>query len=145
MTTLQPTSFAELLRRHRRAADLSQEALAERAGISRRGVSDIERGLKRPYPDTVSRLADALSLGGTERTEFLSAARRRPVGHIRSSAAAHRGSAAARPVGRERELALLERHLRGSGSRLLLFAGEPGIGKSRLLAEAAGQAHGWGW
>ena len=48
-------------------------------------------------------------------------------------------------VGRARELALLERHLAGQGPPLLLFAGEPGIGKSRLLQEAAVRAHAQGW
>ncbi|HEU5423997.1 MAG TPA: AAA family ATPase, partial [Nitrolancea sp.] len=42
-------------------------------------------------------------------------------------------------VGRERELATLERHLTGAhGERpVLILAGEPGIGKTRLLREAA--------
>ena len=40
-------SFGEVLRRYRVAAGLSQEALADRAGLSLRGVSDLERGLSR--------------------------------------------------------------------------------------------------
>ena len=36
-------------------------------------------------------------------------------------------------MGRTRELALAERHLRGAGPPLLLLAGEPGIGTTRLL------------
>lgn len=43
------------------------------------------------------------------------------------------------------ELALLERHLNGPGPPLLLLAGEPGIGKSRLLAEVAGRGEADGW
>jgi DNA-binding XRE family transcriptional regulator len=38
------SSFGELLRDHRRAAELTQEELAERAGVSVRTVSDLERG-----------------------------------------------------------------------------------------------------
>ena len=38
------TSFGDLLRRLRSAAALSQEELAEHAGLSRHGVSDLERG-----------------------------------------------------------------------------------------------------
>src|SRR5439155_16246383 len=48
-------------------------------------------------------------------------------------------------VGRQGELALLERHLAGEGPPLLLLAGEPGIGKSRLLRAAAQRATGCGW
>ena len=36
-----------LLLRYRMAAGLSQEDLAERAGLSRRGISDLERGARR--------------------------------------------------------------------------------------------------
>src|SRR5947209_2906721 len=40
-------SFGALLQRHRLAAGLSQEELAERAGLSRRGISDLERRERR--------------------------------------------------------------------------------------------------
>ena len=57
--------FGDLLRRHRVASGLTQEALAARAGLSARGISDLERGLKRaPYRDTVRRLGEALGLAG---------------------------------------------------------------------------------
>jgi transcriptional regulator with XRE-family HTH domain len=42
-------SFGALLRRHRIAAGLTQEALADRAGLSVRGIADLERGARR-YP-----------------------------------------------------------------------------------------------
>jgi predicted ATPase/transcriptional regulator with XRE-family HTH domain len=58
------------------AAGLSQEELAERAGLSRRGISDLERGMRRvPYPATVRRLAQALGLDEAERTTLHVAAR----------------------------------------------------------------------
>ena len=56
-----PTAFGAVLRRLRTAAALSQVALAERAGLSPRGISDLERGARRtPHPATVGMLADAL-------------------------------------------------------------------------------------
>jgi transcriptional regulator with XRE-family HTH domain len=70
--------FADLLRHHRLAAELTQEALAEKAGLSLRGVSDLERGLRRaPQRDTLLRLLDALHLGKGDRDAFQHAARRR--------------------------------------------------------------------
>ena len=57
------TSFGELLRQRRLAAGLTQEALAERAGVSAKAVSDLERDPDRtPRLDTVGLLADALGL-----------------------------------------------------------------------------------
>ena len=55
-------AFGALLRGHRRAHQLTQEALAERAGLSAPGVSLLERGRVEPRFGTVARLADALGL-----------------------------------------------------------------------------------
>jgi tetratricopeptide (TPR) repeat protein len=42
-------------------------------------------------------------------------------------------------------LVLLERHLAGAGPPLLVLAGEPGMGKTRLLQQAAHHAEAQGW
>jgi class 3 adenylate cyclase/tetratricopeptide (TPR) repeat protein len=74
----QQQTFGVLLRRHRAAARLTQEELAERAGMSARAITDLERGVRRfPYPDTVDRLARALALT-VEQRESLLRARRPP-------------------------------------------------------------------
>ena len=74
----QRASFQELLRAHRHAAGLSQEALAERAGLSTRGLSDLERGVNRaPQAETVARLAAALDLTPEQRAAFEAAVDRR--------------------------------------------------------------------
>src|SRR5918912_2631946 len=74
----QASAFGELLCEYRRAAGLTQEALAERAGLSVRGVSDLERGSRRaPRRVTVRLLAEALELGPAERARLEQAVRRR--------------------------------------------------------------------
>ena len=69
-------AFGELLRRYREAAGLTQEALAERAGLSARGISDLERVVIRaPRTDTLGLLIRALGLTTPERTRLEAAAR----------------------------------------------------------------------
>src|SRR3712207_152412 len=59
--------------RLRDAAGLTQEELAERAGLTAKGISDLERGRRRhPYPHTVRSLADALDLSEDEHTALVS-------------------------------------------------------------------------
>src|SRR5688572_2137333 len=62
--------FGTLLRRYRVAAGLTQEALAERAGLSVYGVQKLERGVTHPYRDTAARLASALELAPDEANRF---------------------------------------------------------------------------
>jgi predicted ATPase/class 3 adenylate cyclase/DNA-binding XRE family transcriptional regulator len=70
-------TFGGLLRWLRTSAGLTQEELAERAGLSRRGINDLERGARLlPRRDTVALLANALGLAGDDRSAFLAAARR---------------------------------------------------------------------
>src|SRR5215207_9155402 len=47
MTAGGPGEFGERLRRYRSLVGLTQEALAERAGLSVRGIADLERGARR--------------------------------------------------------------------------------------------------
>ena len=74
-----PALFGELLRRHRAAAGLTQEELAERAGLSVRGLRYLERGLHRPYRDTVQRLLEVLDLSPEDHRLLAPAARPRVV------------------------------------------------------------------
>jgi predicted ATPase/DNA-binding XRE family transcriptional regulator len=127
-------SFGDLLRQHRMAAHLTQEALATRAGLSLRGLSDLERGARRvPYRDTVLRLADALGLDEAKRADLLVAARSRRAG---AHMGAESGTRVGLPlsvnsfVGRERGLADIRRLL--ASTRLLTLTGSGGIGKTRL-------------
>ena len=150
MDVLTSPAFGPLLQRYRLAAGLTQEALAERADVSVRAISDLERGVnRRPQHETLRRITAALRLPAADRMALALVAGRPGTatasappegGHVTTS---HR-SAHPRLVGRSRELALLERRLRGEGPPLLLLAGEPGIGKTRLLQEATARAAAYG-
>lgn len=74
MAVAQLPAFARLLRWYRLEEELTQEDLAERAGLSARAISDLERGVKiRPHRVTVERLADALQLEEKDRLAMLEA------------------------------------------------------------------------
>ena len=159
--------FGALLRRYRVSAGLTQQALAEQAGLSLRGLSDLERGVRRvPYADTVDRLVDALELGPSDRAMLLSAGRR-GGGPTSSEGVADRLGAQSEQadveshswrewdtehslpfVGRQTELdkleGLLETARHGHG-RFVFLSGEPGIGKTRLALESAERAESHGW
>jgi tetratricopeptide (TPR) repeat protein/transcriptional regulator with XRE-family HTH domain len=149
MSTSQKPSFGALLRQHRLAAGFAQGELAERAHLSVEAINTLERGTRRaPRPSTVRLLADALALSANERAALFSATRL-PTGTIhpktRPGPFLQQNTPTWPLVGRTRELTVLERHLAGEGPPLLLLAGEPGIGKSRLLAEVSQQASVQGW
>ena len=146
----QSLTFGALLRRHRRAVGLTQEELAGRAELSVEAVSALERGVSRaPHKDTIELLAQALQLNERDRAVFEAAARKRESDPAPSAPSAApspvAGKMPTRLVGRAREVTLLDRHLAGQGRAVLLFDGEPGIGKSRLLREARARGKAGGW
>ena len=72
------SGFAGVLRQLRAEAGLTQQELAKTAGVSRRSVSDLERGINRTArQDTAVRLAGALGLAEPVRSLFIAAARGR--------------------------------------------------------------------
>src|SRR6187401_3440504 len=84
--TVPPSDFAHTIRGYRLRAGLSQEELAERAGVSARAVSDMERGLrKNPRPETLRLLAEALALDTEDRAMFFVAAHSVPGDFMRLS------------------------------------------------------------
>jgi len=58
--------FGKRLRSLRRAKDMTQEQVAERAGLSLQSVGEIERGRGNPTLVNVERLSDALDVELTE-------------------------------------------------------------------------------
>src|SRR5215218_4871110 len=135
-------SFGNLLRRLRSAVALSQEALAERAGLSRRGISDLERGLSQaPRLETVRLLADALVLSEDDRRSLLAAARPALFENGRAPRSPLAPFSLPRPltrlIGREGELPALRAELQDDEVRLLMVTGPGGVGKTRLAIAVA--------
>jgi predicted ATPase/DNA-binding XRE family transcriptional regulator len=140
-----------VLRRYRLAAGLSQESLAERAGISVRGLSDLERGLSRaPRVETLARLAGALGLEGTARQTLARAGGYPVLDDAELEAPAAELSSAARGVvktelpgyltgllGRDDDEGEVLQLLHKPEIRLLTLTGPGGVGKTRLAVAVA--------
>ncbi|MGV0024185.1 helix-turn-helix domain-containing protein [Phormidesmis priestleyi] len=54
--------FGKAIRQRRRELDLSQEQLAERAGLHRTYISSVERGTQNPSLENIEKLAGALEI-----------------------------------------------------------------------------------
>ncbi|TDD59721.1 tetratricopeptide repeat protein [Kribbella antibiotica] len=135
---VQEAGFGGLLRRHRREAGLSQEGLAELAGLSVDAIAALERGRRRaPRAHTLRLLADALRLNSAERTQLTTSARNdteAPQPVLRRPPAAPNEL-----IGRTAELTTTRRLLGQRITRLLTLTGPGGIGKTRLTLALAGE------
>ena len=134
------SAFAEALQQHRHARGLTQAELAERAHLSERAISDLERGLKNPQRATVRLLTQALGLAPHQASDFEVAARSRPPSA---------GSGSGTPAQRETNLPIQHRSLVGRARDadgvcqtllreegcLVTLVGPGGVGKTRLALE----------
>jgi tetratricopeptide (TPR) repeat protein/DNA-binding XRE family transcriptional regulator len=151
--------FDVLLRYHREQAGLTQERLAEQAGVGARTIRAVECGQVQPRAQTVRLLADGLGLLGPARAKFHATARRShsdprpapPAGPAGSLAAvvapAQLPADVAGFAGRGRQLAALDAlladfdHGEGQGRAgavvISAIAGTAGVGKTALAVHWA--------
>lgn len=154
-------AFGELLRRHRRAAGLTQEELAARAGLSARGIADLERGVRHtPRRDTVDLLVRALGMSPEDRATFSAAARRArvpmgspvqaPTNDMRQNGGDEHAPGSpivrvphnlpaqpTRLLGRDEAVRAFVAFVRRADVRLVTLTGPGGIGKTRLAIQVA--------
>jgi transcriptional regulator with XRE-family HTH domain len=146
-------SFAGLLRQLRSQAQLTQEELAEAAGLSPRAVSDLERGIHRTaHKDTAALLARALGMAEPVGAVFVEAARGRAPAADVLTAMRRTGQrlVGAMPrlwaiparnlafTGREDLLAAVRERLQaGHAAVVQALHGMGGVGKTQLAAEYA--------
>ncbi len=132
------SSFGALLKHYRLAAGLSQEALAARASLSARTISDLERGVHAaPHTDTFELLTSALSLTDQQRTLLLASARPADA-FVDTPPRSHTLDFPVPPtrlVGRERERSHTLELLRRASTRLFTLTGPSGVGKTRFALQ----------
>lgn len=135
------TRFGALLKRYRQAARLSQEALAEKAGLSVRAISDLERGVNRaPRYATLELLAAALPLSSQQQDLLKAAAQ--PEGFVPVGVDPHWLQPGiplppTRLIGREADRLQALDLIRKDGVRLLTLTGPSGVGKTRFALQLA--------
>lgn len=137
--------FGQMLRRLRERAGMTQQELAEQAGLTPHAVSALERGTRtRPYPHTVRSLADALHISEAERADMVASVPRRPGGTRGVLEGSVPAAASQRAVGltvpatalygREQDVEAVTALIR-AGARLVTLTGPGGVGKTRLASE----------
>jgi predicted ATPase/transcriptional regulator with XRE-family HTH domain len=139
-------SFGRLLKRLRKARDLTQEALAQQAYCAVDTIKKIEQGVRRPSRQLAEQFADCLSLAGDERAAFLAAARSaagdETAATPETAAPQRHAKLPQQPtplIGRAAELAALGALFADPSTRLVTITGPGGMGKTRLAIALAEQ------
>ncbi|MGR6914280.1 helix-turn-helix domain-containing protein [[Actinomadura] parvosata] len=129
-------NLGKIVRRWRLRRRLTQRELADLAAISVRALRDIETGrVDSPRQETVELLSGALRLDrSAEAGLFAAALAETPEAATELS---RPPVAASGIIGRDEETRVIVERLLNDGQRLVTVTGLPGVGKTRLVLEAA--------
>jgi predicted ATPase/DNA-binding XRE family transcriptional regulator len=138
------TSFGQWLKQRRKTLDISQEDLAQQIGCAAVTLYKIEAEERRPSKQIAALLAEHLNIPPDERPAFVRFARAEAVVD-----SAPWGTPFHPPtnlplqptslIGREADVAALQKRLLQPEARLLTLTGPPGIGKTRLAVRVAAE------
>jgi predicted ATPase/DNA-binding XRE family transcriptional regulator len=142
-------SFGNWVKRRRKGLDLTQQELAQRVGCSLATIVKIESDERRPSRQIAELLVQQLEIPTDQREQFLKVARKEKSSEVLGEIAttsqplpmprAQIPQSAGILIGREFELAEVTRLIQDENCRLLTLTGAGGIGKTRLVLEAAYQ------
>lgn len=127
---MESAPFGIALRRQRVAAGLSQEALAEQAGVSVRSIIGLENGGgHQPRPVTIQLIAEALNLSAQEKSAWFAL--------IAAPEPVRRPEPTDSLFGRAADCAAVEGLIRQQSTQLITICGLGGIGKTCLAQAVA--------
>jgi predicted ATPase/transcriptional regulator with XRE-family HTH domain len=144
-------TFGEWLKARRKALDVTQAELAKQVGYAEVSLRKVETGVQRPSKQMASRLAEALKIAPDEQLAFMHFARgeatefsadEKSVPHPRWHHARRAPNLPIQPtplIGRGQEVAAVRKWLLHDNHRLVTLLGPPGVGKTRLAIEVAGE------
>ncbi|MCQ3937540.1 MAG: hypothetical protein DPW18_10905 [Chloroflexi bacterium] len=140
-------SFGNWVRRRRKSLDLTQQELAARVGCSASAIIKIESDERRPSRQIAELLAQHLEIPPDQRDLFMKVARQEKTPELLGEPslsdqpsphpAPHIPLSPTSLVGREFELAEINRLVRDPQCRLLTLTGQGGIGKTHLAMHLA--------
>lgn len=140
-------AFGHWLKQRRKAQDLTQQELARLVGCAVVTIQKIEEGERRPSKQVADRLAQQLGIPAEERGSFLrfarapSAADQPATPPLRLDTATNLPTPLTPLIGRGADVAAVRERLMRDDVRLLTLVGPPGVGKTRLSIQVAGELY----
>ena len=141
-------TFGGKIKQRRMELGITQEALAQRVGCAPITIQKIESGGRRASHQMATRIAASLSVASDDLADFLAAART-PGSSTTSQNTTTTLSSLHTPLpyteslllGRDQDVAAVQRLVTDRQARLITFIGPPGVGKSSLAMHVAALLH----